>query len=195
MEGEAGEGAAAPSALEAALGPAGAMPMSADDSITKGLEVQKFRLLSQIAHNKKVKHELEQKIKAAEAKALEKQKRLGEYNALFMKMGESANDKAPGQKLGAREAVMGTKKIIDREIGKAAKECAVIEMQLNKTKARNSHLRAHVDALRKEHMTFKKLFVAMSEELAAVKARIASEDPRWNVAGVVVWGSPQRGAA
>jgi len=168
------DGAAAPSALEAALGPAGAMPMSAEDSLSKGLEVQKFRLLSQIALNKKVKAELEQKIKAAEAKALEKQKRLGEYNALFMKMGEAANEKAPSQKLGAREAVMGTKKIIDREIGKSAKECAVTEMQLNKTKARNAHLRVHVDALRKEHMTFKKLFVAMSEELAAVKSRIAN---------------------
>jgi hypothetical protein len=170
--GAGAEGAGAPSALEG--GAAGAVAMSAEESLSKGLEVQKFRLLSQIAHNKKVKQELEQKIKAAEAKALEKQKRLGEYNALFMKMGEAASEKAPGQKLGAREAVMGTKKIIDREIGKAAKECAVTEMQLNKTRARNAHLRVHVDALRKEHMTFKKLFVAMSEELAAVKSRIAN---------------------
>jgi hypothetical protein len=146
--------------------------LSADDALTRSLEMQKFRLLSQIAHAKKVKSELETKIKAAEAKALEKQKRLGDYNALFMKIGEEANQKAPRQKLGAREAVLGTKRIIERELLKMSKECAVTEMQLNKTKARNAHLRHHVDALRKEHMTFKKLFGAMSEELSAVKARI-----------------------
>ena len=149
--------------------------LSADDALTRSLEMQKFRLLSQIAHAKKVKSELETKIKAAEAKALEKQKRLGDYNALFMKIGEEANQKAPRQKLGAREAVLGTKRIIERELLKMSKECAVTEMQLNKTKARNAHLRHHVDALRKEHMTFKKLFGAMSEELNAVKARINSE--------------------
>jgi len=157
-------------------GDEGAAPvMSAEDSLTKSLETQKFRLLTQISQMKKVKGELEAKIKAADAKALDKQRRMGEYNALFMQLGDKANDRAPGQKLGAREAVMGTKRIIERELVKVGKDLAVTEMQVNKTRARNAQLRAHVDALRKEHMTFKKLFVAMNDELAAVKTRIASE--------------------
>lgn len=146
-------------------------PLSLDQQITASLEKQKFQLLKHIALNNKTKAELEQKIKAAEAKALEKRQRLGEYNALFMSL-ENANDKAPRQKLGAREAVLGTKRIIDRELNKLSKEAAVTEMKWNKAKDKNIHMRAQVDGLRKEHLTFKKLFVAMTEELAVVKNRI-----------------------
>lgn len=148
--------------------------MNADDMMTQSLEKQKFRLLQQIARDKKVKFELESKLKTAESKALEKKQRLGEYNALFMMMGDNANEKAPRQKLGAREAVLGTKRIIERELNKLSKEAAVTEMKLNKAKDKNIHLRAQMDSLRKEHMTFKKLFTAMSEELGNIKTRIGS---------------------
>jgi len=148
-------------------------PMTLDQQIAASLEKQKFHLLKQIALSNKAKGELEAKIKAAEAKAFEKRQRLGEYNALFMSL-ENANDKAPRQKLGAREAVLQTKRIIERELNKLSKEAAVTEMKLNKAKDKNGHMRAQIDGLRKEHMTFKKLFIAMTEELAAVKSRIST---------------------
>ena len=80
--------------------------MTLEQQIAASLEKQKFHLLKQIALSNKAKAELDAKIKAAEAKAFEKRQRLGEYNALFMSL-ENANAKAPRQKLGAREAVMG----------------------------------------------------------------------------------------
>jgi hypothetical protein len=167
---------AAAEATAGSGGDGGSRPV--EDSLEKQLEKQKFSLLQQIARDKKLKDELDRKIKVAEAKALEKRQRLGEYNALFMLMGETANEKAPRQKLGAREAVLGTKRIIERELTRLSKEAAVTEMKLNKAKDKNHHMRAGVDALRKEHITFKKLFTAMSEELASVKGRIGSESAR-----------------
>ncbi len=164
-------------------------PLTLDQQIAASLEKQKFHLLKQIALSNKAKVELEAKIKAAESKALEKRSRLGEYNALFMSL-ENANDKAPRQKLGAREAVMGTKRIIERELNKLSKEAAVTEMKLNKAKDKNGHMRTQIDGLRKEHITFKKLFVAMTDELAAVKARISSELQRCAESGSIVTHTP-----
>jgi hypothetical protein len=149
-------------------------PLTMDQQIAASLEKQKFHLLKQIALSNKAKVELEAKIKAAEAKALERRQHLGEYNALFMSL-ENASDKAPRQKLGAREAVMGTKRIIERELSKLSKEAAVTEMKLNKAKDKNLHFKHQIEGLRKEHMTFKKLFVAMTDELAALKGKINSE--------------------
>ncbi len=145
-----------------------------EDSISASLEKQKFRLLTQVARDKKTKHELEARIAEAEERILEAKQRLGEYNALFMSI-EDAASKAPKQRLGAAQAVMGTKRIIERELNKLFKDAAVTEMKLNKQKDRNGHLKGQVDQLRKEHVTFKKLFVSMTDELNAVKSRIAGE--------------------
>lgn len=143
-----------------------------EDAISASLEKQKFRLLTQVAQNKKAKSEVEARIVDAEQKIAESRQRLGEYNALFMSI-EDAGAKAPKQRLGAAQAVLGTKKIIERELTKLFKDSAVTEMKLNKQKDRNSQSKAHVDQLRKEHVTFKKLFVSMADELNAVKGRIA----------------------
>ncbi len=143
-----------------------------EDSLSASLEKAKFRLLAQIARDKKVKHELEARITEADNGIAAAKRRLGEYNALFMTI-EDATSRAPKQKLGAASAVMGTKRIIDRELGKLSKESAVAEMQLNKQRNKNAASKGQVDQLRKEHITFKKLFASMTDELDGVKARIA----------------------
>lgn len=149
-------------------------PQSLEDSLSASLEKQKFRLLQQIAKDKKTKTELDARIAEAEQRIFENKQKLGEYNALFMSI-EDAATKAPRQRLGAAAAVMGTKRIIERELNKLSKEAAVTEMKWNKQKDKNGHVKGQVDQLRKEHITFKKLFVAMTEELNAVKTRIGSE--------------------
>lgn len=148
-----------------------------EDSISASLEKQKFRLLTQVARDKKTKNELEGRIAEADERILEAKHRLGEYNALFMSIDDAAT-KAPRQRLGAAQAVMGTKRIIERELNKLFKDAAVTEMKLNKQKDKNGHSKGHVDQLRKEHVTFRKLFVSMTDELSAVKGRIGGASLR-----------------
>lgn len=150
-----------------------AAPQSMEDQISASLEKQKMRLFAQIKRDEKTKAELEARIEDATAKILNAKRRLGEYNALFMTL-DNAAAKAPAQRLGANAAVMGTKRIVERELHKALKESALAETKLNKQKERNTGMRGQVDALRKEHVTFKKLFVAMTDELGAARARIAA---------------------
>ena len=141
--------------------------------MTKSLEAAKFRLLSQMAKDKKLKLELEQKIAAAEAKVFERRQKLGEYNALFMTLPD-ATKKAPAQRLGATMAVLGTRRIIDRELGKLSNEISTQGMKLNKARDRNVHAKALIDSLRKESLTYKKLFVTMNRDLDALKEKISS---------------------
>ena len=131
----------------------------------------KFRLMQQMGKEKKTKKELEQKIMAMESKVFERRQRLGEYNALFMSL-DGAADRAPRQRLGAREAVSGTKRIIDINLHKLQNEIATQGMKLNRARDRNLHLREKVDLLRKEHITFRKLFGHMSTELEEIKEKI-----------------------
>jgi hypothetical protein len=126
-----------------------------------------------MARDKKAKHELEQKIAAAEAKVFERRQRLGEHNALFMTLPDAAA-RAPKQRLGAAEAVLATKRIVERELAKLRNEAAAKEMKGNKARDRNLHLKAQVDALRKEHITFRKLFTSMNDELGKLKTRVST---------------------
>jgi len=145
--------------------------------MTKNLESAKFRLLGQMAKDKKLKQELEQKIAAAEAKVFERRTKLGEYNALFMTLPD-ATKKAPAQRLGATMAVLGTRRIIDRELGKLSNEIATQEMKLNKARDRNVHAKSLIDSLRKESLTYKKLFITMNRDLDALKEKIAGASAR-----------------
>lgn len=136
------------------------------------LERQKLKLVHQIARDRSVMTELKQQIELADARIMEHKTRLGEYNALFLTVSDAAKA-APRQRLGATQAVLGTKRIIERELGRLAKEIAIVEMKRNKAKDRNAATRAQINSLRQEHQTFKKLFTAMNEELSNVKGRIA----------------------
>ena len=73
--------------------------------------------------------------------------------------------RAPRQRLGANNAVLETKRIIAREIDKVKKEAAVVEMKLNKAREKNAGVRASINATRKDAMTFRKLFAAMTDDL------------------------------
>ena len=128
-----------------------------------------------MAKEKKQKQETEQKIAAMESKVVERRQKLGEYNALFMALdGGARMAKAPGQRLGATQAVLGTRRIIERELGKLQNEIATKSMTLNKARDKNLQLREKVDNLRKEHVTFRKLFGHMSGELEEIKTKIKS---------------------
>ena len=131
----------------------------------------KFRLMQQMGKEKKTKKELEQKIMALESKVFERRQRLGEYNALFMSL-DGAAERAPRQRLGAREAVSGTKRIIEINLHKVQSELAAQGMKLNRARDRNLHLREKVDLLRKEHITFRKLFGSMGGDLEGLKEKI-----------------------
>jgi chromosome segregation ATPase len=127
--------------------------------------------MQQMGKEKKTKKELEQKIMALESKVFERRQRLGEYNALFMSL-DGAAERAPRQRLGAREAVSGTKRIIEINLHKLQSELAAQGMKLNRARDRNLHLREKVDLLRKEHITFRKLFGHMGGELDELKEKI-----------------------
>ena len=127
-----------------------------------------------MAKDKKLKQELEQKIAAAEAKVFERRAKLGEYNALFMTLPD-ASKKAPAQRLGASMAVLGTRRIIDRELGKLSNEISTQEMKLNKARDRNVNMKGVIDSLRKESLTFKKLFGTMNHDLDTLKNKVAGE--------------------
>ena len=105
---------------------------------------------------------------------LERRTRLGEYNALFMTLEDSAV-RAPRQRLGASGAVAGTRRIIERELGKVGNEIAARTVLLNKMRDRNIGVKAQVDELRKGQLTFLKLFSSMNNELQGLKDRIAGE--------------------
>lgn len=124
-----------------------------------------------MARSKKQIQLLEQKISAAEAMAFSRRQKLSEYNALFMAV-DNASDRAPQQRLGAAQAVLGTKRIIERELTKLSKESEVTEMKLNKAKEKILQMKANIDSLRKEHLTHKKLFQTMNEELDSLKSNI-----------------------
>lgn len=103
---------------------------------------------------------------------LERRTRLGEYNALFMTLEDSAT-RAPRQRLGAASAVAGTRRIIERELGKVHNDISARTVLLNKAKDRNLALKAHIDELRKAQLTFTKLFASMNTELSGLKDKIA----------------------
>ena len=128
------------------------------------LERQKFALLQAITRDKKGVAELEARIAAAEADLLARKQALGQANALFMTLPDAAA-RAPRQRLGANNAVLETKRIIAREIDKVKKEAAVVEMKLNKAREKNAGVRASINATRKDAMTFRKLFAAMTDDL------------------------------
>ena len=130
--------------------------------------------MQQMGKEKKTKKELEQKIMALESKVFERRQRLGEYNALFMSL-DGAAERAPRQRLGAREAVSGTKRIIEINLHKVQSELAAQGMKLNRARDRNLHLREKVDLLRKEHITFRKLFASMGGDLEELREKIKGE--------------------
>ena len=134
----------------------------------------KFRLMQQMGMERKTKKELEQKIFAMESKVFERRQKLGEYNALFMSL-DGAAERAPRQRLGAREAVSGTRRIIDINLHKLQSEISTQSLKLNRARASNLHLREKVDLLRKEHLTFRKLFSHMGAELDEIKEKIKGE--------------------
>jgi hypothetical protein len=136
----------------------------------------KFRLMQQMGMERKTKKELEQKIFAMESKVFERRQKLGEYNALFMSL-DGAAERAPRQRLGAREAVSGTRRIIDINLHKLQSEISTQSLKLNRARASNLHLREKVDLLRKEHLTFRKLFSHMGAELDEIKEKIKGESP------------------
>ena len=135
------------------------------------LERQKFRLLHVSSRDKKTCAELDVRIAAARRLLMERKMRLSNSNALFMTMPDAVT-KAPRQRLGAADAVMATKRIIDRELLKVQKETAIMTMKLNKAKAKNNAARAQIEAARKDAMTFNRLFGAMQEELTGEHNRV-----------------------
>lgn len=143
-------------------------------------------LLTQMGKERKAKKELETKITALESRVQERRTRLGEYNALFMTIEKAeeraavergaapSKDKAARQKLGAREAISGTKRIIDINLHKMENEIATQGMKLNKSRDHNLKLKDKIDALRKEHLTYNKLFVTLGHDLEMYKEKIKS---------------------
>jgi hypothetical protein len=136
---------------------------------------------------RKAKKELETKITALESRVQERRVRLGEYNALFMTIEKAeeraavergaapSKDKAARQKLGAREAISGTKRIIEINLNKMENEIATQGMKLNKSRDHNLKLKDKIDALRKEHLTYNKLFASLGHDLEMYKEKVKSE--------------------
>lgn len=139
------------------------------------LEREKYRLAEAITRDKKLRTELTQQIMILDAQVTDKRQKLASYSALFIRM-KDADEKAPRQRLGAREAVLGTKRIILKELDKLNKEATSTEMKLNRAKERNNILREHINAFRREQVTFRKLFEKMQEELREAKTNITKAE-------------------
>ena len=143
----------------------------AEEIANAPLERQKFRLLQASSRDRKTAAELDERLAVAQRLLMERKLRLSDSNALFMTMPDAAA-RAPRQRLGAANAVLGTKRIIERELSKVHKEAAVMAMKVNKAKAKNGGIRGQIDATRKDALTFRKLFAALTEELGALQGRI-----------------------
>ena len=130
----------------------------------------------QIGKEKKLHREIEAEIRASESNVESRRIRMGEYNALFMTL-ENAEKKAPRQKLGARDAVAGTRRIVEINLHKLEKEIATQELKLNRARDHNLKLKDRIDLLRKEHITYKKLFASLGTNLEQTKEKIKSEYP------------------
>jgi hypothetical protein len=144
-------------------------------SIIINLEKEKLRLGGQISRDKRSVEELGKVVEALQANVLAQRAKLGAYNALFMRMSD-ADVKAPRQRLGAREAVLGTKRIINRELERLENEVVVAEMKLNRSRERNQGIREKINQLRREHVTYRHLFEKMRGELGELKQGIALVD-------------------
>ena len=118
--------------------------------------------------------ELEVDIDIVNSRVAARRERMGQYNALFMTM-ENSEKRAPRQKLGARDAVAGTKRIIEINLHKLEKEIATQDLKLNRARDHNLKLKEKIDLLRKEHLTYHKLFGTMGTDLEQLKEKIKSE--------------------
>lgn len=137
-------------------------------SIIINLEKEKLRLSTLITRDARTVDDLEKHATLLQTNVLAQQQKLGSYNALFMRMPD-ADTKAPRQRLGAREAVLGTKRIINRELERLENEVVVSEMKLNRSRERNQGIREKINQLRREHATYRHLFDKMRTELADLK--------------------------
>lgn len=148
---------------------------SAAMSIIINLEKEKLRLSAAITRDKRTVDDLEKHVTLLQSHVLAHRSKLGSYNALFMRMPD-ADSKAPRQRLGAREAVLGTKRIIRRELERLESEVVVAEMKLNRSRERNNVIREKINQLRREHVTYRHLFEKMEAELEELKSSIAVVD-------------------
>lgn len=144
-------------------------------SIIINLEKEKLRLSAAITRDKRTVEDLEKHVTLLQSHVLAHRSKLGSYNALFMRMPD-ADSKAPRQRLGAREAVLGTKRIIRRELERLESEVVVAEMKLNRSRERNNVIREKINQLRREHVTYRHLFEKMEAELEELKSSIGVVD-------------------
>lgn len=167
------EGGGGPDSPTGSRSPTAPLRTSAAADIMASLERSKFRLMAETAKHKRTLADLNSKVEEARAKMEARRARLSQYNGLFLRMGPEAAQKAPRQRLGAADAVLGTKRIIERELTRVRKEGDVVNSKLNRAKEHNAKLRASIDGQRKDAMTFRKLFVSMSNELEGLKTQLA----------------------
>ena len=142
------------------------------DDASSSLERDKLALLTSIARDRKAALELESSIAAVQSEILTRKAALGKANALFMTLPDAAA-KAPRQRLGANNAVIETVRIIARETDRVRKEGDAVEAKLNKAREKNSNVRASINTARKDAVTFRKLFIAMTDELKGVQFEAA----------------------
>jgi hypothetical protein len=169
MENTMGGGSASPKSQGAGMEKSAAM------SIIINLEKEKLRIASQITRDERTVEDLEKHVMFLQSSVLGQRAKLGSYNSLFMRMSD-ADTKAPRQRLGAREAVLGTKRIIDKELDRLENEVVVSEMKLNRSRERNQMIREKINQLRREGVTYRSLFEKMKTELADLKSNISLVD-------------------
>ena len=145
---------------------------SASLSIILGMEKEKVRLSAAAARDARAAAEADASASALSARVDAARTRLGSLNALFARLPDAAA-RAPRQRLGAREAVLSTKRILGRELERLGNERVVAEGRLNRARERNAGVRERVDELRRERATSRGLLTKMTAELAALKAAIA----------------------
>jgi chromosome segregation ATPase len=135
------------------------------------LEKEKFLLLRNVAQDNKLIAILDERIVAVKSEVMSRKVRLGDYNAQFFQDDEGA--RANKQRLGAVAAVIETKKIISRELERLSAEEANTATKLDTAKDANAQVTALVNGLRTDARTFRSLTSRLTDELAAVKSRVA----------------------
>ena len=151
------------------IGRAGAATLS----IIVGLEREKARLKAVATRDTKTASDAEAEVAALSERVSAERARLGTLNALFARMPNAA-ERAPRQALGARDAVLSTKRILSRELERLGNERVVAESRLNRSREKNTGVRERVDALRLEAATCRGLHMKMAAELESRKAAIAA---------------------
>eukprot|EP01138_Halocafeteria_seosinensis_P008766 gb/GECG01008960.1/.p1 GENE.gb/GECG01008960.1/~~gb/GECG01008960.1/.p1 ORF type:complete len:715 (+),score=143.29 gb/GECG01008960.1/:1-2145(+) len=156
------------------------------------LDTKRYQLEEEKQKNAKILRELEQKLHYAKQLRQRRLERMASYTADFISpsggktqepskedLGVTSSSYRPlyevkPRTLGRREAVLGTKRLVERQLKQVEKKQAVMEKKLNEAQNTNQKMREKIDGLRKEHLVYDKLFGKLEKEVEAAKNKITS---------------------